>query len=159
MSHYDLIILGSGSIAFAAALRARELGKTAVITEERTLGGTCVNHGCLPSKNLIEAAKLLHDARHPRYPGLSAFDLPMDFRELIAQKDLIVGGYRKKKYDSLIGEGIDVKTGHAEFLDARTIQAGAERLTGKKILIATGSRPGVPDIDGIENAPSSPAIF
>src|SRR3989442_1179200 len=68
---YDLVILGSGSTAFAAALRAQELGKTAVMTEERTIGGTCVNRGCLPSKNLIEAGRLLHDARNPRYPGIS----------------------------------------------------------------------------------------
>jgi len=49
--HYDLVILGSGSTAFAAAIHAQELGKTAVMTEGRTLGGTCVNRGCLPSKN------------------------------------------------------------------------------------------------------------
>jgi mercuric reductase len=65
-ANYDLVILGSGSTAFAAALRARELGKTAVMIEERTIGGTCVNRGCLPSKNMIEAAKLVHDAPHPR---------------------------------------------------------------------------------------------
>ena len=56
---YDLVILGSGSTAFAAAIRAKELGKTAIMTEVRTLGGTCVNRGCLPSKNLIEAAAVL----------------------------------------------------------------------------------------------------
>ena len=56
---FDLVILGSGSTAFAAALRAQEMGKTSVMTEERTIGGTCVNRGCLPSKNLIEAAKLI----------------------------------------------------------------------------------------------------
>jgi pyruvate/2-oxoglutarate dehydrogenase complex dihydrolipoamide dehydrogenase (E3) component len=64
-AHYDLVILGSGSTAFAAALRAQALGKTSVMTEERTTGGTCVNRGCLPSKNLIEAAKIIHDALHP----------------------------------------------------------------------------------------------
>ena len=69
-AHYDLAILGSGSTAFAAALRAQELGKTSVMIEERTTGGTCVNRGCLPSKNLIEAAKIIHDAQYPRYPGL-----------------------------------------------------------------------------------------
>ncbi|HAT43761.1 MAG TPA: hypothetical protein DCS90_01545, partial [Ktedonobacter sp.] len=55
---YDLVIVGSGSTAFAAAIHAKELGKTVVMTEVLTLGGTCVNRGCLPSKNLIEAAKL-----------------------------------------------------------------------------------------------------
>src|SRR5260221_7444752 len=70
-THYDLVILGSGSTAFAAALCAQEFGKTAVMTEERTIGGTCVNRGCLPSKNLIGAAKIIHHARNPRFPGLT----------------------------------------------------------------------------------------
>jgi len=102
-THYDLVILGSGSTAFAAALRAQELGKTSVMTEERTTGGTCVNRGCLPSKNLIEAARLIHDARNPRYPGLTPAEIQLDFRKLIEQKDEVVHGYRKKKYESLIG--------------------------------------------------------
>src|SRR5215471_17627839 len=99
----DLLILGSGSTAFAAALRAQELGKTALMTEERPIGGTCVNRGCLPSKNLIGAAKLVYDARHPRYPGLRPAELDVDFAALIEQKDLVVHSYRKKKYESLVG--------------------------------------------------------
>jgi mercuric reductase len=95
--HFDLVILGSGSTAFAAAITANELGKIAVMTEERTVGGTCVNRGCLPSKNLIEAAKLLHDARAPRYPGLAGRELGLDFHQLIAQKDEVIAGYREKK--------------------------------------------------------------
>ena len=65
-THYDLVILGSGSTAFVAALRAHELGKTSVMTQERTSGGTCVNRGCPRSKNLIEAARLVYNARNPR---------------------------------------------------------------------------------------------
>src|SRR5258708_29771324 len=100
---YDLVVLGSGSSAFAAALRAQELGKTAVMTESRTLGGTCVNRGCLPSKNLIEAAKLVFDSKHPRYPGLEANGgLKIDFPALIAQKDEVIRDYRSKKYDGLV---------------------------------------------------------
>jgi len=95
---YDLVILGSGSTAFAAALRAAELGKTAVMTEARTVGGTCVNRGCLPSKNLIEAAKLVHEARHPRYPGIEPCEVRFDFGELIRQKDDLISGYRNEKY-------------------------------------------------------------
>src|ERR1700737_3473557 len=93
-THFDLVILGSGSTAFAAALRAQELGKTSVMTEERTTGGTCVNRGCLPSKNLIEAAKIIHDAR---YPGLTPAEIGLDFRTLIEQKDEVIHGYRKKE--------------------------------------------------------------
>jgi len=110
---FDLLILGSGSTAFAAALRAQELGKSAVMTEERTLGGTCVNRGCLPSKNLIEAARLVHDARHPRYPGLQPAEMKFDFGRLVAQKDEVVSEYRDRKYKSLLGGNFDVVTGHA----------------------------------------------
>jgi mercuric reductase len=94
---YDLVILGSGSTAFAAALHAAELGKTVVMTECRTVGGTCANRGCLPSKNLIEAARLVYDAAHPRYPGLSPVCMPVNWTELIAQKDEIVQEYRAHK--------------------------------------------------------------
>src|SRR5438132_5497645 len=125
---FDLVILGSGSTAFAAALRAQELGKTAVMTEERTIGGTCVNRGCLPSKNLIEAAKLIHDARYPRYPGLTPAEIGLDFRKLVQQKDDIIHGYRKKKYESMVDGQISFKKGNAEFVDGHTVQVDGERL-------------------------------
>jgi mercuric reductase len=152
-AHYDLVILGSGSTAFAAALRAQELGKTSVMSEERTTGGTCVNRGCLPSKNLIEAAKIIHDALHPRYPGLSPAEVKLNFRELIAQKDDVIHGYRKKKYESLVGGQLTIEKGHAEFVDDHSIQVDGNHITGEKILIATGSRPVIPNIVGLRDVP------
>ena len=152
-THFDLVILGSGSTAFAAALRAQELGKTAVMSEERIPGGTCVNRGCLPSKNLIEAAKLLYDAKNPRYPGISPTNLELDFQALIKQKDDVIAGYRNKKYESLLGTGFYIEQGHAEFVDAHTVQVGEKQLSGKNILIATGSRPVLPSIEGLESVP------
>lgn len=146
---FDLLILGSGSTAFAAALRAQEYGKTAVMTEERTVGGTCANRGCLPSKNLIEAAKLLHDARNPRYPGLKPGRMELDFAALIAQKDDVIHDYRKKKYESLVGGRIRIKNGHLQFVDAHTVEVDGKQLSGDKVLIATGTRPVIPDIDGL----------
>src|SRR5215831_553410 len=102
--HYDLVILGSGPTAFAAALHAAELGHTAVMTEVRTIGGTCANRGCLPSKNLIEAARLVYDAAHPRYAGLSPVQMPVSWADLIAQKDEIIHEYRAHKYESLLDD-------------------------------------------------------
>lgn len=151
--HFNLVILGSGSTAFAAALRAQELGKTSVMTEERTVGGTCVNRGCLPSKNLIEAAKLVHDARQPRYPGLVPAELKLNFRQLIAQKDEVIHQYRKKKYESLVGAQFSIEQGHVEFIDPHTVQVGNKRLKGERLLIATGSRPVVPKIEGLDKVP------
>ncbi|CAN5497686.1 mercury(II) reductase [soil metagenome] len=150
-NQFDLVILGSGSTAFAAALRAQELGKTAVMTEERTIGGTCVNRGCLPSKNLIEAAKIIHDARQPRYPGLTPAEIRFDFRQLIEQKDDLIHAYRKKKYESLVGGQFIIEKGHVEFVNDHTVQVNGKQLTGEKILIATGSRPVIPEIEGLHN--------
>jgi mercuric reductase len=162
---YDLVILGSGSTAFAAAIHARDLGKTAVMTEGRTLGGTCVNRGCLPSKNLIEAARLVYDAAHPRYPGLTPAHLGLDFPALIAQKDEVILDYRDQHYASLLADAdeegqpsIDVVAGRAVLVDAHTAKVAApdgtvRQLTGSQVLIATGSSPLIPDIPGLAETP------
>ncbi len=150
---FDLVILGSGSTAFAGALRAQELGKSVVMTEERTIGGTCVNRGCLPSKNLIDAAKLVFDARNPRYPGIAPAELRVDFPALIRQKDDVVASYRKKKYESLVGETVRFERGHARFADPKTIDVDGRMFVGRAILIATGSRPVVPEIPGLDQIP------
>src|SRR6266480_4349031 len=121
---YDLVILGSGSTAFAAALHAAELSKSAVMTECRTVGGTCANRGCLPSKNLIEAARLVYDAAHPRYPGLSPVHMPIDWAELVAQKDEIIQEFRAHKYESLLDhpERIQVVSGQATFASSYEVE-------------------------------------
>src|SRR5260221_581501 len=123
------------------------------MTEERTIGGTCVNRGCLPSKNLIEAAKIIHDARNPRYPGLTPTQIGLDFRKLIEQKDDVIHGYRKKKYESLTGGQFTIEKGHVEFVDDHSVQVDGKRITGETLLIATGSRPVVPNIEGLCDVP------
>jgi mercuric reductase len=155
MESFDLVILGSGSTAFAAALRAEELGKSAVMTESRTLGGTCVNRGCLPSKNLIEAARLYWDAHHPRYPGLISKGMELNFRDLIHQKDDVIHDYRDRKYQSIVQDSdrIRVIEGQAAFTDDGSVAVSKTRLRGGHYLIATGTRPAFPQIDGLEEVP------
>jgi mercuric reductase len=152
---FDLVILGSGSTAFAAAIRAAELGKTAAMTEMRTLGGTCVNRGCLPSKNLIEAARIVWEAAHPRYPGLAPVKMDVSFAELIAQKQEVVETYRGKKYQSIITDDDKIKVfnGKAELLDAHTVRVGDATLIGDQLLVATGTRPTTPKIAGLDDVP------
>jgi mercuric reductase len=152
---FDLVILGSGSTAFAAAIRAAELGKTVAMTEMRTLGGTCVNRGCLPSKNLIEAARIVWEAAHPRYPGLAPVKMDVNFAELIAQKQEVVETYRGKKYQSIITDDDKIKVfnGKAELLDAHTVRVGDVTLSGDQILVATGTRPTTPKIAGLDDVP------
>jgi mercuric reductase len=152
---YDLLILGSGSSAFAAALRAAELGKTAAMTEMRTLGGTCVNRGCLPSKNLIEAARIVWESAHPRYKGLKPAKMEFDFGELISQKQDVVHSYRDKKYQSIVYEEDKIKvfSGQARLIDQHTALVGEHKVTGDQILIATGTRPAIPRIEGLDQVP------
>ncbi len=150
---FDLVILGSGSTAFAAALRAAELGKAAVMTEARIVGGTCVNRGCIPSKNLIDAARIVYESAHPRYPGLTPARTGIDFRALVQQKDEIIHGYRQKKYESLVGGRISIEKGHVRFADPHSVEVDGKQLVGEKILIATGSRPAIPEIEGLSELP------
>jgi len=152
---YDLLVLGSGSTAFAAAIKAAELGKSAVMTESRTVGGTCVNRGCLPSKNLIEAARIYWEAQHPRFPGLGGKRLDLDFRRLIEGKDEVIREYRGKKYQSIVDESDQIKIvkGHARLVDAHTAAVDGRWVVGDQVLIATGSRPALPAIQGLETVP------
>lgn len=152
---FDLVILGSGSTAFAAALRAAELGKTAAMTESRTLGGTCVNRGCLPSKNLIEAARIAWEAGHPRFPGLRPAKIEVDFRELVRQKDAVVHDYRDRKYGSIVGDADKIKVydGRAALVGEHAISVDGRVLTGEQVLIATGTRPTIPSIPGLDQVP------
>src|ERR1700736_4263042 len=162
---YDLVILGSGSTAFAAAIHAQELGKTVGVTESRSLGGTCVNRGCLPSKNLIEAARLVHDAAYPRYPGLTAAHLGVNFPALIAQKDEVIREYRDQHYASILDDAdetgqppIELVQGRAVLVDPRTVEVRSSngevrQLIGDQMLIASGSSPFIPDIPGLSETP------
>src|SRR5437763_2754389 len=153
---YDLVILGSGSTALAAALHAAQIGKSAVMTEIRTVGGTCANRGCLPSKNLIEAARLVYDAAHPRYPGLSPVRMPVNWAELVVQKDEIIQEYRTHKYESLLDDPdhMQVVHGQARLVSDHEVEVQSagdvRRLVGEQILIATGSAPGIPSIEGLD---------
>lgn len=155
MTDFDLLILGSGSTAFAASIRAADLGARVAMVERRTLGGTCANRGCLPSKNLIEAARIVHEAGHPRYEGLSSATIDVDFAALVAQKDDLVREYRATKYASVAGglTGLEVLHGDAAFSDAHTVQVGHRKVSADRILIATGSRPTVPPIAGLDAVP------
>jgi mercuric reductase len=152
---FDLVILGSGSTAFAAALRAAQSGKTVAMTESRTLGGTCVNRGCLPSKNLIDAARILHESWNPRYPGLSPAPMALDFPALVEQKDEVIREYRDKKYQSIVAdsERIRVFKGHARFSSPTEVAVDGQVLSAPRFLVATGATPALPDIPGLRETP------
>ncbi len=147
---YDLAVIGSGSAAFAAAIRARDLGADIAMVERGTVGGTCVNVGCVPSKAQLAAARQRHEAGHNRFPGVSTSADGVALGDLVAAKDGLVEAMRQDKYLDLIDHyGWELVPGTARFADADTLQIDGETLRAERYLVATGASPAVPPVDGL----------
>jgi mercuric reductase len=156
----SVAIIGAGSGAFAAAIRAVEAGADVTVIEAGVVGGTCVNVGCVPSKILIRAAHVAHlQTQHP-FPGLAKHAPVLDRKALVAQQQARVEELRHAKYESILetNPGIKLLHGFARFEDTRTLvvrQADGieKRLTPDRILIATGRSPQIPDVPGLAGTP------
>ncbi|GMQ97700.1 MAG: mercury(II) reductase [Acidimicrobiia bacterium] len=150
-SDYDLLILGSGSAAFAAAIKARDLGATVAIVEKGTIGGTCVNIGCVPSKALLRPAELFHQAGHSPFAGVETSAGDVDLAALIAAKDELVGILRQEKYANLLDVyGIDLIQGTAKFTGPTSVEVDGRTVTAGRYLISTGASSWVPPIEGLD---------
>lgn len=149
-----LAIVGGGSAAFAAAIRAAELGHTAtIINAGLPTGGTCVNVGCVPSKTLIRAAEFLHLPQQKRFEGIETDGTVTSFQQIIAQKNELVGQLRESKYVDIVSANpsIEIVHGYAKIVDPQTVSANNAHIKCDKMLIATGASPFVPPIHGIES--------
>ncbi len=134
---FDLIVVGSGGGAFAAAIRARDLGRNVLMVEHAMIGGTCVNVGCIPSKRLLVASERGDVA-------LAA---------AVAGKTTLVARLRQAKYIDLLDEyGIEFRAARAELIDGHTVSVDGDPISASAIVIATGARPSAPPIDGLEEA-------
>ncbi len=152
-SEYDLAIIGSGGGAFAAAIAARRRELRVVMIERSTVGGTCVNVGCIPSKALLAAAETRHRAGQERFPGIRTEAGEVDFAALIAGKDEIVDGLRQEKYLDIAAEyDIELLDGNARFLDGPALDVDGRRIEAAHYLVATGAEPAIPDIPGLADS-------
>jgi len=150
---YDLIILGGGAAAFSSALKASEIDARVAMIEHGVIGGTCVNVGCVPSKNLLSIGELIHDCSDQKFDGdrCSTVDLKFDFQTTIQEKDKLILQLRTQKYVNVIESmsNTDFIQGHAKFKSRNEIVVNDKVLRGKNIIIATGSSPAVPQLRGI----------
>ena len=154
-------IIGSGGGAMAAALRSAERGARVTIVERGTVGGTCVNIGCVPSKIMIRAAHVAHMRRSSPFDGgISAAMPTIDRPSLLAQQERLVATLRDVKYERILAEtaGIELVRGVARFADAHSLrvrlQDGSERtIAFDRSVIASGARPLVPPIPGLADTP------
>lgn len=151
---YDLMIVGGGSAAFAAAITAAELGAKVGLIEAGALGGTCVNVGCVPSKTLIKAAELCYRSAYPKFEGLAACPPPSDWQRVVQHKDELVAALRQGKYVDVmkIYPGISLVKGRARLTGPRLVAVNGTAYRPGKILIATGSLPWAPPIPGLAEA-------
>jgi mercuric reductase len=162
-SDYDLMVIGTGSAGLAAAIRAAELGKRVAIVEAGTLGGTCVNIGCVPSKTILRAAEIQHLVGNHSFDGTVRFSAAGDWGAVIQQKNELVAEMRKSRYEDVLEAypEITLIRGWAKLLDGSRVEvtptsndngAGPSQYVPGKIIIATGAHPWSPPIKGLEEA-------
>ena len=153
-AEHDLIILGSGSTAFAAALRATNYGARVLMFEKSVLGGTCINWGCIPSKTLIHAALFKHEAHLGNRIGLNSDDdaRPIDAERLFRHRETVVSKLRQERYLDVLGsmKGLALIKGTARFINSHTVECDGSRYSSERILIAVGGNPRIPDLPGLE---------
>jgi mercuric reductase len=150
---YDLVVLGAGSAAFAAAIKASDAGRTVALVESDTLGGTCVNIGCVPSKALLRAGEVAHTTAHHPFDGVETAPAKIDLGALVAAKDHLVDALRQEKYADLVADyGFDVIHGRARFVDAEALEVDGRTIRAGAYLIATGARPVAPPVPGLADA-------
>jgi mercuric reductase len=152
---FDLLIVGGGSAGFAAAIRGVELGGRVGLVEGGTLGGTCVNVGCVPSKTLIRAAEVLHRRSHHGFAGVPATSGVLDWPVVRDQKDDLVDALRAAKYWDVLRsyEGISLIEQRATLASGRSVAlADGRRVTATKTIVTTGASPWAAPIPGLAEA-------
>lgn len=153
---FDLIIIGGGSAAFAAAIHADSMKvSTLMINGGLPFGGTCVNVGCVPSKFLIRAAESIHHASASNFDGVTAGKPTINFAEIIKQKTALVNDMQQHKYMDLLPglPHLKIIEGKAKFVEKNIVDVNGELYEGYKIIIATGATTLVPEINGINDVP------
>lgn len=147
---WDLIVIGGGPGGYTAAIRAAQLGLHIVLVERDAVGGTCLNRGCIPTKALIHAAERYEEMKECATFGLRAEGVAFDYPAMCARRDQVVGQLREGVERLLKGNKVDRITGTACILGPGRVRVGEEVLEGTNILIATGSRPALPPVPGLD---------
>lgn len=159
MRQFDLIAIGGGSGGLAVAQRAARYGARCAVVEPGELGGTCVNTGCVPKKVMWYAAELGHALEAARDYGYAVDAPPIDWTKLVAGRDAYIARLNDLYRSRLAEADIAYVRAHAHFVDAHTVAAGEELLSAPHIVVATGGRPRVPQLEGAELGITSDGFF
>ena len=150
---YDLVIIGGGPAGLTAARFSAQLGQRVALVEQHRTGGDCTWTGCIPSKTLLQVAGLASDMRTAQRYGLTPSDPMIDFTSVMGHVRAVIDDvYHNESPDKLREAGIDILIGPARFLDASTLDVGdgETRIKARRFIIATGAKPLVPPISGLD---------
>jgi len=149
---YDLIVLGAGPGGYEAAAHAGELGKKVALIEKKHIGGICLNSGCIPTKILLHSSKILQVCKEAEDYGIKAGKLEIDYGKIQKRKKEVVALLLKGVEGKLKRSGVEIIWGEGRLLSKNAIKVNKKSYETKNILIATGSRPAVPPIKGIDSS-------
>ena len=152
MVQYDIVIVGAGPGGYIAAEEASRLGKKVAVIEKNEIGGTCLNVGCIPSKAYLEHAHWLHTISKSQRYGIDVEVKSIDFKSLIERKDKVVSTLQNGIASTFKSLKIDYIEGEAQFKDGNALYVGDKQIYYHDLILATGGRPFIPPIPGIENA-------
>ena len=148
---YDIVIIGGGPGGYVAAIRAAQLGGRVLLAEERDLGGTCLNRGCIPTKAMVHSAAVFTQALHGDAIGLNFDNLSLDFAGVARHRDEVVSTLVQGIGGLMKANAIEVVQGKAQIIAAGKVRLGQREVETKHIIIATGSRQVKPPIPGIDS--------
>ena len=153
---YDLAIIGAGSVGLIAAEFAVKLGARVAMLERNRIGGDCTWYGCVPSKSLLKVAKVAHDLRTASTFGIASQPPVVDMQQVREYlRSTIRQIYKGTTPEALREKGMDILLGPVSFVDSHTLTVGSQRISSKKILIATGAEPVIPSLAGLSEVPFS----
>jgi len=150
--HPDICIIGAGSGGLSVAAAVRALGGSVVLIEANKMGGDCLNHGCVPSKALIAAARRAHTISHSSRFGVSASELKVKFGRVHEHVQSVINAISPndsvERFEAL---GCEVIKARARFIDKRSVAAGGAKIRARRFVVATGSSPAIPPVPGLED--------
>lgn len=156
MAQYDIAILGGGPGGYVAAIRAAQRGAKTVLIEKEALGGVCLNVGCIPTKTLLRSAQVYQDIVDAANFGVIVNgEVKLDWPTMLSRKNKVVQQLTSGVTQLLKANGVDVRHGYGVVQDKNTIIVDGEEIKTKNLIIATGSRPTILPIPGLQEAMDS----
>ncbi len=154
MKSYDVIVVGAGDVGLGIAFKAASKDLKVALVDKGQVGGTCVNYGCVPSKTLIHSADRIREIRKAEELGVRTQIIDIDFQAIMERmRRAVISGRNGIERAIAETENLDFIREEAHFIDDRTLEAGDQKIKGKKIFIASGARPRVPLTKGLDRVP------